>query len=122
VNRVALAVLAAAAAGDLWFVRALRPSTIRAAVLLALWLLTPRAMSAAWLYVARGSRRQSIVAGIVTTLVAAGATSLLIEVIYVHPDPQGAIAVVLTPIYEMGALVVLAPISAWLAARWRTAR
>ena len=121
-NRVALAILIAAAAADLWFVRALQPSTLVAGLLLAGWLLTPRAVSAAWLVVARGSRRQSAVAGIVTTIVAAAGTSRLIDVIYAHPDPQGPIAVVLTPIYEMAALVVLAPVSAWLAARRRAAR
>jgi hypothetical protein len=122
VNQVALAVLAVAAAGDLWLVRALQPKGISAGILLALWLIIPRAASAAWLAVARRSARQSVVAGVVTTLVAAGATSRLIDAIYVHPDAQGAIAVVLMPIYEMAALVVLAPITAWLAARWPARR
>jgi hypothetical protein len=122
VNQVALAVLVAAAVGDLWLVRALQPKGVSAGILLALWLIIPRAASAAWLSVARRSARQSTVAGVVTTLVAAGATSLLIDAIYVHPDAQGAIAVVLMPIYEMAALVVLAPITAWLAARWPAGR
>lgn len=121
-DRMALAVLVAAGAADIWFVRALQPSTVRAATLLAVWLLTPRAVSAAWLSVTRRSPRQSAVAGIVTTLVAAGGTAMLIDAVYIHPDAQGAIAVVLTPIYEMAALVVLAPISAWLAARWPAGR
>jgi hypothetical protein len=122
VNQVALAILVAAAAGDLWLVRALRPATVSAGLLLTMWLMTPRAASAAWLAVARRSARQSAVAGIVTTLVAAGGTSLLIDAIYVHPDAQGAIAVILTPIYEMAALVILAPITAWVAARWPARR
>ena len=41
-NRVALAILVAAAGADLFFVRALQPSTIVAGLLLAVWLLTPR--------------------------------------------------------------------------------
>ena len=121
-NRVALAILVAAAGADLFFVRALQPSTIVAGLLLAVWLLTPRVVSAAWLVVARGSRRHSTVAGVVTTVVAAAGTSRLSDVIYARPDAQGPIAVVLTPIYEMAALVVLAPLSAWLAARRRAAR
>jgi hypothetical protein len=122
VNQVALAILVAAAACDLWLVRALRPATVSAGLLLTMWLMTPRAASAAWLAMARRSARQSAVAGIVTTLVAAGGTSLLIDAIYVHPDAQGAIAVILTPIYEMAALVILAPITAWVAARWPARR
>lgn len=121
-NRVALAILIAAAGADLFFVRALQPSTIGAGLLLAVWLLTPRVVSAAWLIVARGSRRHSAVAGVVTTIVAAAGASRLVHIVYARPDAQGPIAVVLTPIYEMAALVVLAPISAWLAARWRAAR
>ena len=120
--QVALAVLVAAAAGDLWFVRALQPAKFSGGLLLALWLLTPRAVSAAWLYVVGRSRRLSVVAGVVTTLVAAAATSHLIDVIYRHPDAQGPIAVVLTPIYEMAALVILAPVSAWIGGRRKAPR
>jgi hypothetical protein len=119
VNHVALAVLVLAAAGDLWFVRALQPTTLRSGAILALWLLTPLVMAAAWLRASQRSRAQSAAAGIVTTLVAAGGASFLIDAIYVHPDAQGAIAVVFAPIYQMGALVVLAPLSGWIASRVR---
>jgi hypothetical protein len=122
VNVTAFAVVCAAAAAEIAFVRALQPASVRAALLLAAWLLTPRAMSIAWLIVTRRSRAHAAAAGIVTTLVVAGALSRLVDAIFVHPDAQGAAAVVLTPIYEMGALAVLAPISAWLASRLPTRR
>jgi hypothetical protein len=117
VNLTAFIVVCAAAAAEIAFVRALQPASLRGALVLGGWLLTPRAMSIAWLIVTRRSRAHAFAAGIVTTLVVAGALSRLVDAIFVHPDAQGAAAVVITPVYEMGALVVLAPISAWLASR-----
>jgi hypothetical protein len=119
-NAVALAIVVAAGVGDLVFVQALKPTSLGAALLLAAWLLTPCIVSAAWLARVRASRAHSAAAGIVTTVVAAGGASWLIRTIYIRPDAQGPIAVVLTPIYQMAALAVGAPVSAWLAARrWR---
>ena len=119
-NPTAFAVVCAAAAAEIAFVRVLQPASLGAALLLGAWLLTPRAL--AWLVITRRSRAHAAAAAIVTTLVVAGALSRLVAAIFVHPDAQGAAAVVITPVYEMGALVVLAPISAWLASRLPTRR
>ena len=87
---------------------------MRSLLLLAVWLLIPRAVSLLWLAAVRASPRQSNAAGIVTTLVAGVAVWRLLGAVHA---PNGATAILLLPIYEMAMLVVLAPISAWLAAR-----
>jgi hypothetical protein len=38
----------------------------------------------------------------------------LVDVIFWHPDAQGAIAVVMTPIFQGAALVLLLPVVWWL--------
>ena len=67
---------------------ALQPASLRAALLLGVRLLTPRAMSMAWLLITRRSRAHASAAVIVTTLVVAAALSRLVDAIFVHPDAQ----------------------------------
>jgi hypothetical protein len=38
----------------------------------------------------------------------------LADVVYVHPDAQGAIAVLLTPLLQTGALLLALPVVWWL--------
>jgi heme/copper-type cytochrome/quinol oxidase subunit 3 len=50
---------------------------------------------------------------IVVVLVAAGGIYVLMDAIYLHPDPQSAIAVVLTPMLQGIVFLIAAPLAWW---------
>jgi hypothetical protein len=54
---------------------------------------------------------------IVTVLVVAGGLLFLTIVVFVRPDPQGGIAVLLTPVYQGIAMVILVPLSRWISGK-----
>lgn len=114
---IGYAVLTGAAAISGFFVKALVPSTIGATVFISVWLLLPYLALA--LLLRHGSQKHSALMATVTVavLVAAAGLLLLTEVIYLHPDAQGAIAVVFMPIYQAIALAILLPACRWLFAR-----
>jgi len=51
---------------------------------------------------------------VVIAAVAGGGLLFLSYVIYIRPDPQGGIAVLLTPVYQAIGIGLLVPISRWL--------
>ncbi|HEY2337849.1 MAG TPA: hypothetical protein VGI18_10840 [Burkholderiales bacterium] len=115
-NRIAYTVLGFAAVASWLFVALLRPSAWLAA-LLAAWLVLPYAMLA--VAVRLGAGRAGQIAGAVTSaIVAAAGLLFLTDVILLHPDPQGGIAVFFTPIYQVLALIVLLPVCRQLAEKW----
>ncbi len=107
-------VLTGAALASLVFVQVLRPSSHWATVFISGWLLLPYVALALVLIV--GAReRTSVIAIVVVAIVVAGAGLLfLTDIIYLHPDPQGGIAVLFTPIYQGIGIGVLLPSSQWL--------
>ena len=84
-----------------------------AALVLSAWLLAPYALLA--LGLRRLARDARAVRAKATTAVAAaiGGVAFLAWVIYVQPDPQGAIAVMFTPIYQMLGVALAYPLCAW---------
>jgi hypothetical protein len=109
-------VLVAAAVVNLTFVRTLQPTTIAGSIVLACWLLLPYAVLA--YIVARPADRTARIGNILaTTLVAGGGVLFLTLVIFVRPDPQGGIAVLFTPVYQCAAMVIVVPLSRWIAAK-----
>jgi hypothetical protein len=65
--------------------------------------------------------RMPVKATIVVAIVIAGAGLLfLMDTIYWRPDPQGGIAVLLTPIYQCIGLGVLLPACQWLLRKFST--
>ena len=113
-NRITYAVLGLAALASLLFVALLKPTGAWVAVLLVAWLALPYGLLA--LIVKIGAGRAAQVAGAVTSaIVAAAGLLFLADVVLWHPDPQGAIAVFFTPIYQVLALIVLLPVCRQLA-------
>ena len=51
---------------------------------------------------------------VVAALVSIGGISFLTDVIFWHPDSQGAIAVLITPIFQGLAAGLLLPIASWV--------
>jgi hypothetical protein len=92
------------------FVRALQPTTLTAGVILTVWLLAPYLALAAWVTVAH-ARPSTATAAIVSILVAGGGIVFLVNIMFVHPDAQGGIGVLFTPIYQTVAAAMLIPVT-----------
>jgi hypothetical protein len=50
----------------------------------------------------------------VTVVVSVSGLLFLADVIFLRPDPQGGIAVLLTPVYQAIGIIVLLPTCHWL--------
>ena len=107
-------ILAIAASLSLVFVNVLKPNSVLATAFISAWLLLPYAVLAlALIFLAK--ERASVVAHVmVTALVAGGGLLFLTDVIFLHPDPQGGIAVLFAPLYQAAGIVVLLPTCRWL--------
>jgi hypothetical protein len=113
------AALAAAGIATMFFVHVLMPSSATVALLIGAWLLLPYALLAAalrWLANDARSLRTYTTLALAT---ATGGVLFLTYVIYLNPDPQGAIAVFFTPVYQLVGVGVLFPVCAWLFAKPR---
>lgn len=109
--------LLAAAGASLICVIQLQPATAGAFAFLALWLALPLA-GMAWLLQTLARRGTPAVPWcVVALLVTLGGLFVLADAIYWHPDPQSAIGVVLTPIYQTIAFGFMAPLAWWSARR-----
>jgi len=111
---ISYAVLAGAASVSLVFVNVLNPNGLGATVFFAAWLLLPYAALALAVAFFAKERATAIVYVIVSALVAGGGLLFLTNVIFLHPDPQGGIAVLFTPIYQAIGIGVLVPTCRWL--------
>jgi hypothetical protein len=103
-------------------VNVLRPNSLAAAAFIAAWLLLPYAALALGLVFFAKERSWAITYVAVIALVAAGGLIFLTDIIFLHPDPQGGIAVVFTPIYQAIGIGMLLPACRWLARRARVAQ
>jgi len=108
------AMLAIAASATLAFVNVLKPNSLGATAFFATWLLLPYAALALGLVFFAGERASAIGWVVVIAAVAGGGLLFLSYVIYIRPDPQGGIAVLLTPVYQAIGIGLLVPISRWL--------
>ena len=118
--RLTLAVLFAVACVSLFFVVRLQPSGVGAFAFLAIWIIVPYAALAV-LLLALQRRGQPVLPWCVAAgVVALGGLAVLVDVIYWHPDAQGAIGVVLTPVLQGIAFLIAAPLAWWAARRTST--
>ncbi|NOT84601.1 MAG: hypothetical protein HOP02_07455 [Methylococcaceae bacterium] len=94
-----------------WFVSALKPISTGALVCFLIWLICPYAvMVAALIFLYREGVALTYAFG-VAMVISIGGVLYLADVIFWHPDAQGAIAVLMTPLYQVvGILVLLLPI------------
>jgi hypothetical protein len=98
------------------FVVVLKPASPAIGALLAAWLALPYVILA--LVVKSGKERNAAIASAFTSaLVSAGGLLFLTDIILLRPDPQGGIAVLFTPIYQILGLLVLLPACRQLAAK-----
>lgn len=111
---IALVVIAIAACATVWFVTVLKPNSVGAFVFFAVWLVLPYAvMTAALIFFSRRGRAALQCASLAILLSIAGIL-FLADVIVWHPDAQGALAVLMAPVLQLGAFVILLPVINWV--------
>jgi hypothetical protein len=114
VKAIGYTVLAIAASVSLVFVNVLKPDNLGVTAFFSAWLLLPyAALALALMFLAR-ERVWALAYVAVSALVAGGGLLFLTDIIFLHPDPQGGIGVLFTPIYQAIAIVVLLPTCRWL--------
>ena len=103
-----------------WFISTLKPTSNTAFVFFAVWLTSPYAIMSAALIFLRQKDNSSFHLYLVAVIVSIGGILFLADIIFWHPDAQGAIAVLMTPILQAGALVLLLPVVWWVSKNART--
>ena len=107
-------ILAVAALLSLAFVNVLKPNSLGAAAFIAVWLVLPYAALALGLTFFAKQRASAVAYVAVVAIVTAGGLLFLTYVIFLHPDPQGGIAVLFTPVYQAVGIGILVPTCRWL--------
>ena len=111
---ISYAVLAIAALISLVLVNVLKPNGLGATAFIAAWLLLPYAALALAIAFFVKERASEITYVVVTVIVVGGGLLFLTNAIFLHPDRQGGIAVLFTPIYQAIGIGLLVPTCRWL--------
>ncbi|MDP4076180.1 hypothetical protein [Acidovorax sp. A1169] len=114
---IALLVVLLAAGTTLLCVAALKPVSALAFAAFAAWLLAPYGLMAMALAALRRQQDAQPHGYLVAVLVSLGGIAWLAAILFWRPDAQGALAVLMVPVYQGVALVLLAPLAAWLGRR-----
>lgn len=112
-----LAVLGLAACVTLYFLVTLKPSSAGAFAFGVVWLTLPHTAMAGFLIVLQRRGKPSGPPCFAAILVAAAGLYLHVDAIYLHPDAQGAIAVMITPLLQGLAFLLTAPLAWWAGRR-----
>lgn len=111
---ITFVLIAAAACTTVIFVKALKPTSGGAFLFFAVWLVLPYAIMSAVLILLRRKGITSAHWHAVAALVSIGGILFMTDVIFWHPDAQGAIAVLMIPILQGGASALLLPVASWV--------
>ena len=112
--RLTFILMAIAACISFIFVRELKPASGSAFLFIAAWLVLPYAIMSAALIAFRRKQYTPVNWHVVAALVSIGGTVFLADVIFWHPDAQGAIAVFMTPFPQAGAIALLLHVASWV--------
>lgn len=112
--------IAVAACVTVLFVNALNPVNAEAFAHLTAWLMVPYVVMGAALALLRRKGAVAIHWHVVAIIVSVGGTLFSADVIFWHPDAQGAIAVLIAPLLQSAALALVLPVAWWIARRVRT--
>ena len=96
------------------FVKALEPTSAGAFALFAVWLVLPYVVMSTALVLLWRKGTVSVAWHVAAVFVSIGGIVFLTDTIFWHPDAQGAIAVLMTPILQGAALALLLPIASWV--------
>ena len=106
--------IALAACITVVFVKALKPANSGAFMFFAIWLILPYALMSAALILVRRKETTSGHRQVVAVMVSIGGILFMADAIFWHPDAQGAIAVLMIPVLQVGAAALLLPVVSWL--------
>jgi len=96
------------------FVKAIKPTSTGAFMFFAIWLVLPYAIVGAALISLRHRGMKSVHWNVVAVLVSVAGILFMADVIFWHPNAQGAIAVLMTPILQGGAFALLLSVASWV--------
>ena len=111
--------IAVAAGSTVLFVNALKPTSTGVFVGFAVWLILPYAVMSAVLMFLQRKGAASFHWHVAAAIVSIVGILFLANVILWHPDAQGAIAVLMTPILQGGALALILPAVWWVSRKAR---
>lgn len=100
-----------------FFVGELKPSGPGAFLFFSIWLLIPYAGMAAMFVHLQRSGRSALPWHAAMLMIAVGGVLFLTDTVFWHPDAQGGIAVLMTPIFQAAAMAFLAPVCWWMSRR-----
>jgi hypothetical protein len=115
--KLTLLLLLLAVCLTLWFIVKLQPSSAGAFGFAVVWLNIPYAVMAMLLFVLRRRGSALLPWCIAVVLVVAAGLGMFLDAIYWHPDPQSAIAVVVTPLVQGFIFLIGAPLAWWVGRR-----
>ncbi len=110
-RHLSYSVLVFATGATLAMIRVLSPTSLKADLLLSVWLMSPYALLL--LIVMCFSRDRPAAQGSFTSiaLVTVGGLTLLADIIWFHPDAQGPIALLMVPLFQLGGILVTLPLA-----------
>jgi hypothetical protein len=103
-----------ATCATVFFVKALKTTSVGAFVFFSVWLILPYATMSAALIFLQHKGKETLHWYVVATIISTGGILFLTDVIFWHPDAEGGIAVLMTPILQVVALVLLLPVVLWV--------
>ena len=115
--RLTQAFLAAAAGVTLYLLVKLQPTSLGAFAFGVAWLTLPHGAMAVLLIALQRGGKPLLPWCVAAALVAVLGLWVLIDAIYLHPDPQSAIAVMIVPVLEGIVFLVAAPLAWWAGRR-----
>ena len=113
-NIFAYSLLPISACVTVYFVHGLSATNTEAYILLSAWLLLPHIVMAVRLAQAQRNPRALLYWLIASAIVPIGGVVFLADILYWNSDPQGGIALILTPIYQGGAMLAIILFVDWL--------
>ncbi|MDP2135487.1 MAG: hypothetical protein Q8J99_17940 [Sulfuritalea sp.] len=112
--------MASAACISVWFVSALKPTSVGAFIFFAAWLVAPYVILAAALIFLSPKGGSPFQWFAVAALVTVAGMLMLADVIFWHKDAQGAIAVLMVPLFQGIAYAVVLPLALWVSRNARS--
>jgi hypothetical protein len=112
--------MAGAACFSVWTVSISKPTSAGAFMFFAAWLVAPYALMAAALIVLSPKSGSPFQWFAVAALVSVAGMLMLADVMFWHKDAQGAIAILLVPLFQGIAYVVLLPLALWVSRNARS--
>ena len=110
---ITLLVLIVAACITVTFVSMLKPTSAGAFLFFVAWLILPYLVMGAALILAWRKEITAMDWQVVAVVVSIVGIIFMTDAIFWHPDAQGAIAVLMTPILQGGASALLLPLASW---------